>query len=228
MTRLKGNLFSVHIISFIYNDNTLGCNSSQRREILLRAFKKIGLKPKRPILRAATRWNSIEMCLQRCLYLLPALKQITNDDMPLSADDQESWSSLLFDVESNSRLIEAFIPVLNTISQWTQALSTNGNVTISLVPLAVKKIMEAIDLMSTHADDFRKESDKVFITGLAESLHEQLSIYFSGSSLECYCYLVSAFLDPRVFETLTENEKTIIKNKLVSENDDEYKGYDQP
>ena len=101
---------------------------------------------------------------------------------------------------------------------------TNGNVTISLVPLAVK-IMEAIDLMSTYADGFRKESDEMFITGLAESLHEQLSIYFSGSSLECYCYLVSAFLDPRVFETLTENEKTmaikIIKNELVSESDDE-------
>jgi len=65
----------------------------------------------------------------------------------------------LLDVESNSRFIESFVPVLNIISQWTQALSANGNVTIFLVPLAAKEIMEAIDLMSTPADDFRKESD---------------------------------------------------------------------
>ena len=88
--------------------------------------------------------------------------------MPLPSDDQQSWSSLLFDVELNSRLIEAFVHVMNTISQWTPSLSTNGNVTISLVPLAAKKITEAIDLMSTHADDFRKESDKMFITGLCQ------------------------------------------------------------
>ena len=72
----------------------------------------------------------------------------------------------------------------------------------------------------------------MFITGLAESLHEQPSIYFSGSSLECYCYLVSVFFGPRIFETLTENENTmainIIKNELASESDDEYKGSDQP
>ena len=44
---------------------------------------------------------------------------------------------------------------------------------------------------------------------------------------EYYCYPVSEFLDPRVFKTLTENEKTmainIIRNKLVSESNNEYK-----
>jgi hypothetical protein len=189
------------------------------------------LKPKGRILRAATRWISAEMSLQRCFYLLSALKLIQMM-ISLYLLTIKNWSSLLLDVESASRPIEAFLSVLNTVTQWTQVLSSNGNVTISLVSLAVKMITEAIDLMSTHADDFRKESDKIFITGLVESLHEQLSIYFSGSSLEFYCYLVSELLNPRVSETLTEIEKTmainIIKNELVSGSDCEYKKSDQP
>ena len=55
----------------------------------------------------------------------------------------------------------------NTISQWAQALSTNRNVTIYLVSLDVKEITEAINLMSTHADDFQEEYDKMCITDLA-------------------------------------------------------------
>ena len=167
-----------------------------------------------------------------CLYLLPVLKRITNDDMPQSADCQKSWRSLLLHVESNSRLVEPFVPLLNTISRWTLPISTKGNVTISLMPFALKKITDAINLMLTHANDFRKESDMMIITGHAEFRHEQLSIYFSGSSLEFYCYLVSELLNPRVSETLTEIEKTmainIIKNELVSGSDCEYKKSDQP
>jgi len=73
------------------------------------------------------------MCLQRFLHLLSTLKHVTNDDIPLSDDDQEIRSSILLDVESNLRLIEAFVPMLNTISHWMQSLSKYENVTISLV-----------------------------------------------------------------------------------------------
>jgi hypothetical protein len=92
--------------------------------------------------------------------------------MPLSAVDQKSWSSLLLDIESNLRLIEAFVHVLSTVSQWAQALSTNENDTIFRVQLAVKKISESILSILIHADDFRNESDKIFITGHLESLRE--------------------------------------------------------
>ena len=95
----------------------VGCNSSQRRKLLLEAFKRAGIPPKRPILRAATRWNSTEMMLHRILYILPALKFIRDEDMPTTYDDQESWSSLVRDVDLYKNHIDAILPVLNTVSQ---------------------------------------------------------------------------------------------------------------
>ena len=205
----------------------VGCNSSQRRKLLLEAFKRAGIPPKQPILRAATRWNSTEMMLHRILYILPALKFIRDEDMPTTYDDQESWSSLVRDVDLYKNHIDAILPVLNTVSQWTQALSTNGHVTISLVPLAVQKIHEQIIIMKGHAIDFRNTADRDILSDLASSLDHQLNIYFSEEDLQFYCYSVSTFLDPRVFPTLNkvEMEKAInmIKTTLVAEVDDEYR-----
>jgi hypothetical protein len=192
----------------------------------LEAFKKEGIFPKRPILRAATRWNSAEMMLDRVLYILPVLKHISDHDMPISGEDQQSFSSLVRDVELYAKHIDAIVPVLNKVSQWTQALSTNGHITISLVPLAVKQIQEQIHIMASHAVDFRVLSDRNILTDLEESLTEQLDNYFSADSLAFYCYSVSAFLDPRVYATLNEDEKLSaihqIKNELVAEEHDEH------
>ena len=49
------------------------------------------------------------------------------------------------------------------------------------------------------------------------------------SSLQCYCYLISVFRDPRIFDTLAENEKNfnIIENQLISEGDNKYKESDR-
>ena len=136
------------------------------------------------------------MLLDRTVYILPVLKHISDHDMPISGEDQQSFSSLVRDVELYTKHIDAILPVLNKVSQWTQALSTNGHITILLVPLAVKHIKVQIDIMASHAVDFRVQSDRNILTDLAECLTEQLDNYFSADSLSFYCYSVSAFLDP--------------------------------
>ena len=80
--------------------------------------------------------------------------------------------------------------------------------------------------MASHAIDFRIQSNRNILTDLAECLTEQLVNYFSADSLLFHCYSVSAFLDPRVYLTLNENEKlsaiNMIKNELIAKEHGEH------
>jgi len=46
--------------------------------------------------------------------------------------------------------------VLSCVSQWTQNLSMNGQVNISLIPLAVAKIKEEIETLHVSAVQFTR------------------------------------------------------------------------
>ena len=50
---------------------------------------------------------------------MPALVRITDNDMPVAGEDQESWSALLREAQMYKPIIEAFLPVLTKVSQWT-------------------------------------------------------------------------------------------------------------
>ena len=202
-----------------------GCNSSKRKTILERACKDANIKVRRPVLKVATRWNSAEMMITRFLFLLPALQLIKEEDMPTSSDEQASWSQLLRIASNYAEVLEAILPVLTCVSQWTQVLSMNGQVTISLVPLAVAKIKEQITVLHNSAIQFRRGADRTLVEGIAESLLDQFNHYFLDAQLNMYCYNVAAFLDPRVFGTLSKDQKTAairdIKETLSSTNDSE-------
>ena len=152
--------------------------------------------------------------ISSCLCTMPAWVQITDSNMPVVRKDQESSSALLREAQLYKPIIGTFLPVLTKVSQWTQVLSMNNQVTILLLPLAVKQIR------------FKVQTDKTLIEHLAETMHRQLNRYFSDESLNYYSYLVSAFLDPRVYLNLTEDEKddaiVIIKSNLVSEVNNKY------
>ena len=94
--------------------------------------------------------------------------------------------------------IETILPVLTSVNQWTQALSTNGQVSISLIPLAVAKTREKIQSLADSSTQFSRGADKSLITDLAESLPNQFQNYSSVEQLKFYCYQFSSFLDPRV------------------------------
>ena len=72
---------------------------------------------------------------------------------------------------------------LNTVSQWTQVLSTNGNATILLMSLAIKKIGYSIEITTSHMNYLKKKAI-FFINDFAESLHDK-RFYFSEGVLEC-------------------------------------------
>ena len=114
-----------------------GCNSSKRRTILQSVCKEANIKIKQPILKVR---NSTEMMLSHFLYLLPALLLIQDEDFSATGDDQQSWSQLLRIAYNNAGIIKTILPVLTCVSQWPQAFSTNGQVTIALVLLTVATI----------------------------------------------------------------------------------------
>ena len=138
------------------------------------------------------------MMVTRFLSLLPALRLIKEEDMPTSSDEQVSWTQVLQIACSYSSILEVVLPVLTYVSQWTQVLSMNGQVTVSLVPLAVNKIKEQIAILAMSVDQFTRGADKTLVNEIAESLMDQFNYYFSEEQLSVYCYSVAAFLDPRV------------------------------
>ena len=64
---------------------------------------------------------------------------------------------------NNVQVIETVLPVLTCLSQWTQVLSMNGQVTISLTPLAVAKINEKTETLHSSAVQFTRGADHTLV-----------------------------------------------------------------
>ena len=77
--------------------------------------------------------------------------------MPISTDDEDSWNTLLLDLQSNAKLIETFVPMLNTFVNGTKLYLQTGTL---LFPWYYRK---AIDMTASYCEDFRKETDETFI-----------------------------------------------------------------
>ena len=70
-----------------------------------------------------------------------------------------------------------YLTSMARVSPWTQVLSTNGQVTTSFIPLAIK-IQEQIYLLGSSAIKLFRVADRSLINELAESLSNQFDDYF--------------------------------------------------
>jgi len=99
------------------------------------------------------------MMLTRFLFLLPALRLTKNENVPTSSDDYSSWSQRLRIAINFVQVIESVLPVLTYVSRWTQIFSMYGQVTISLIPLAVAKVKEEIQTLHASVVQFIRGAD---------------------------------------------------------------------
>jgi hypothetical protein len=89
--------------------------------------------------------------------------------------------------------------------------------------LAIVKTDEEIETLHASAVQLTRGADRTLVVKIAKSLCKQFYKHLSEDLLEIYCYNVSAFLDPQVIFTLSNEQKskaiTDIKGILCSKAD---------
>lgn len=123
--------------------------SSKRRNLLVKKCEEASVKFRNIYLPGPTRWGGhvdMSFCFEA---LLPAFRLISDDDIPTSREDQTLFSSLLEDSLENHELVQACLPFLTLVLEWTQVATAANTPTSGLVLLMINRIYAALEhLMS--------------------------------------------------------------------------------
>lgn len=165
------------------------------------------------------------MVIRSVDYLFEAIKIINPSDAFSKTEEKLAWQNALSAAESSMEILRIVLPFLTACSQWTQVLSQKAEVTVSLVGVACKSLKKqvlAIEKVST--DISMSIPSREILTDLVEELKINFSKYFSEEYLKYWIFEVGAFLDTRIYHTMSFADKRRILEdilpSLVSKDED--------
>jgi hypothetical protein len=184
-----------------------GNKSSKRRRLLIDKCAEAGISFKSIYLPSPTRWGGNVIMMSCFNYLYQAFSLYTDDDLPLSTDDQTPFTELYYHATKDIALVHACTPILTVIFEWTQILTSANTPTSGLVLLMVNRIKAALEhLLSLslvpNVDVYLRDN----IRTAHESFKRYIDKYYNEDFTGFWIYKVAAFLDPRGFCALSADK----------------------
>ena len=110
-----------------------------------------------------------------------------------------NWSiTLIENALSSLPLVQAALPFMNLLFQWTQILTCAHSPTAGLLLMCIDRLKAALVHLGTievrAATTLRRE-----ISEVRKSFEHQIDEYFGTNAKEFWLYQVATFLDPRTF-----------------------------
>ena len=177
-----------------------GSKSSKRRRILKSKCEEAFIPCITVYLPNTTRWGTnvpMVNCFQK---LKPALDLFTDADIPSTREEQTQFTDLVAASEQNLELVQACVPLLTVIFQWTQTLTSANTPTSGLVLLQINRIKATLEhLLSLSVVPGVNVPLRNQIRAAHSSFKYQIDKYYNEDFTEFWIYTVAAFLDPRGF-----------------------------
>ncbi len=149
-------------------------------------------------------------------YLFDAIKAINTNDAFSKTDDKLAWQNALVAAEKSMETLRCVLPFLISCSQWTQILSQKEEVTVSLVGVACRSLEKQVLMIEEAALDIPiNNPSRQILTEVSEDLKRNFTRYFSEEYLDFWIFQVGAFLDPRVYHTMSFAQKRCILEDIL-------------
>jgi hypothetical protein len=164
------------------------------------------------VLPVVVRWGTNVAAANCFIDLVPAFDLYTDEDVPSSTNEQASFTDLLEAAKGDIDLVQACLPMLTVILEWTQVLTAAHTPSIGLVLLAVNRMKASLEHMMNLS---ALPGVEIPLRGQIREAHESfrywLDYYYSDSFLDFWIFNVTAFLDPRGFCALpTDKLKDVV------------------
>lgn len=191
-----------------------GNKSSKRRRLLISKCEEAGINAMKIVLPVAVRWGTNVAATNCFIDLVPAFDLYTDEDVPSSTNEQANFTDLLEAAKEDIDLVQACLPMLTVILEWTQVLTSAHTPSIGLVLLAVNRMKASLEHMMTLSSLTGVE---VRLRGQIRTAHDSfrhwLDHYYNERFLDFWLFKVTAFLDPRGFCALpTEKWKQTVES----------------
>ena len=207
--RLLDGLTAIHSLVVLLRGN----NSPGRREALSKACKDSKIKDLRPILDIETRWGYKEKMIRRIIHLMPAIELLDVCSVFSDPAKRIEFTETLNIVKTVLPFMNKILPILSTVSQWTQIISSNTFPTLSLVRLACTCFKDEIEKI-------RDEHNKLMISPspldrsigldlshLVGTLDESFEIHLNTDYTDFDIIMLAEFLDTRTYSLVNTAQK---------------------
>ena len=116
-----------------------------------------------------------------------------------NATERQEWQLLLNTIKVNMPCVDIILPIMAVIAQWTQVMSGNTRVSISLVRFIIRGFRKLVnDLSDAVADFLDGQNQKLMLADIAKSFEElQVDTYFGYSVYDHFFYRLAEHLYPR-------------------------------
>ena len=139
-----------------------------------RSQAAINTTPLAMVLNMKVRWNSWLKCLERTKHNLTAVAGMNVDLIHDTQILKNEWRTLLRNIEDSMYMIDVVVPIMKLTAQWTQVMSSNQCVTISLVRLMIRSLRKAVDDLVKNASIGNNE----ILVDIGKSFEKQIDNYY--------------------------------------------------
>ena len=184
----------------------------KRLQELFRLCREVKIKELAPRKICLPRWNTREQVATRSIDLLPAYRVIQPEIVFDKPDIRRGWIDSLLIVESNVDIMNEFLPLMRTVAQWTQVLTSQQMVTISLVRLMIRRLRNEVANLKRKANAYQRGSAfertlSVKLQPLHASAEKWIDHYYNDEYYNYGLLRVAEFLDPRTCNCIEDKDE---------------------
>jgi hypothetical protein len=174
----------------------------KRVQELFRLCRQENIKELMPRKICTVRWNTRAEVASRAIELMPAYRNVNPTEVFDKLEARTAWIDSFNTFESNIDIITEILPLMKLNAQWTQILSSNKQVTISLVRLAIRSLRSAVDNLKKKVTEYSRGSAAnrslaAKLLPFQESAKKSIDHYFGDEFYNYGLLCVAEFLDPR-------------------------------